>query len=97
MSEVFINGSKVGTAAETSAKDAAIVASLALQHGCPMETIRRALARAGGGGGPLVQPTQQGRYRSGKPHRKRERIWRGSRLKQQSRSPSAASTIRLPG
>jgi ribonucleoside-diphosphate reductase alpha chain len=51
---VFINGSKVGTAAETSAQDAAIVASLALQHGCPMETIRHALARAGGGGGPLV-------------------------------------------
>ena len=53
---MFINGSKVGTAAETSAQDAAIVASLALQHGCPMETIRHALARAGGGGGggPLV-------------------------------------------
>jgi len=54
MSEVFINGSKVGTAAETSAQDAAIVASLALQHGCAVETIRHALARAGGGGGPLV-------------------------------------------
>src|SRR6266404_2883524 len=53
VSEVFINGSKVGTAAETSAQDAAIVASLALQHGCPMETIRHALARDGGGG-PLV-------------------------------------------
>jgi hypothetical protein len=54
IAEVFINGAKVGTAAETSAQDAAIVASLALQHGCPVETIRHALARSGGGGGPLV-------------------------------------------
>jgi hypothetical protein len=45
---IFINGSKVGTAAETSAQDAALVASLALQHGCSPETIRHALARPGG-------------------------------------------------
>jgi ribonucleoside-diphosphate reductase alpha chain len=54
IAEVFINGAKVGTAAETSAQDAAIVASLALQHGCPVETLRHALARAGGSSGPLV-------------------------------------------
>jgi hypothetical protein len=57
IAEVFINGAKVGTAAETSAQDAAIVASLALQQGCPVEpveTIRHALARPGGSGGPLV-------------------------------------------
>jgi ribonucleoside-diphosphate reductase alpha chain len=54
VSEVFINGGKVGTAAETSAQDAAIVASLALQHGCPVETILHSLARGGGSGGPLV-------------------------------------------
>jgi hypothetical protein len=54
IAEVFINGSKVGTAAETSAQDGAIVASLALQHGCPVRTLRHALARAGGGSGPLV-------------------------------------------
>jgi hypothetical protein len=52
--EIFINGSKVGTAAETNAQDAAIVASLALQHGCPIETIRHALARSGGATGPLA-------------------------------------------
>jgi len=34
IAEIFINGAKVGTAAETNAQDAAIVASLALQHGC---------------------------------------------------------------
>lgn len=54
IAEVFINGTKVGTAAETNAQDAAIVASLALQHGCPVETIQHALARAGGSAGPLA-------------------------------------------
>jgi hypothetical protein len=54
IAEIFINGSKVGTAAETNAQDAALVASLALQHGCPIETIRHALARPGGGAGPLA-------------------------------------------
>jgi hypothetical protein len=54
IAEIFINGAKVGTAAETSAQDAAIVASLALQHGCPIETIRHALVRSGGATGPLA-------------------------------------------
>lgn len=54
IAEIFINGSKVGTAAETNAQDAALVASLALQHGCPIRTIRNALARPGGGAGPLA-------------------------------------------
>lgn len=49
---MFITGTKVGTAAETNAQDAAIVASLALQHGCPVETIQHALARSGGSAGP---------------------------------------------
>jgi hypothetical protein len=54
IAEIFINGAKVGSAAETNAQDAAIVASLALQHGCPLETIRHALARTGGSSGPLA-------------------------------------------
>jgi hypothetical protein len=54
IAEIFINGAKVGTAAETNAQDAAIVASLALQHGCPLETIHHALVRSGGSGGPLA-------------------------------------------
>jgi hypothetical protein len=54
IAQVFISGSKVGTAAETNAQDAALVASLALQHGCPIETIRHALDRPGGGIGPLA-------------------------------------------
>lgn len=54
IAEIFINGSKVGTAAEANAQDAAIIASLALQHGCPIDTIRHALARPGGSTGPLA-------------------------------------------
>ena len=52
--EIFINGSKVGSAAESNAQDAAIIASLALQHGCPIDTIRHALTRTGSAGGPLA-------------------------------------------
>jgi hypothetical protein len=54
IAEIFINGAKVGTAAETNAQDAAIVASLALQHNCPLATIHHALVRGGGSGGPLA-------------------------------------------
>jgi hypothetical protein len=35
IAEIFINGPKVGSAAEANAQDAAIVTSLALQYGCP--------------------------------------------------------------
>src|SRR5712671_533597 len=42
IAEIFINGAKVGSTAEASAQDAAIVASLALQHGRPLDTIRLA-------------------------------------------------------
>jgi hypothetical protein len=54
IAEIFINGAKVGSTAEANAQDAAIVASLALQHGCPLETIHHALVRSGGSGGPLA-------------------------------------------
>lgn len=54
IAEIFINGAKVGSTAEANAQDAAIVTSLALQFGCPLETIRHALARSGGSAGPLA-------------------------------------------
>jgi hypothetical protein len=54
IAEIFINGVKVGSTAEANAQDAAIVASLALQHGCPIGTIPHALARSGGSTGPLA-------------------------------------------
>jgi hypothetical protein len=49
LAEVFLNAEKIGTAIETAACDSAVVASLALQHGVPPETIQRALTRNGDG------------------------------------------------
>jgi hypothetical protein len=49
LAEVFLNAEKIGTAIETAARDSAVVASLALQHGVPSETIRHALTQNGDG------------------------------------------------
>lgn len=43
--EVFLTGPKTGTALQIAVHDAAIAVSLALQHGCPVETLRRAFLR----------------------------------------------------
>jgi ribonucleoside-diphosphate reductase alpha chain len=43
--EVFLDVSKAGTAIQTYARDSAIILSLLLQHGCPIETVRHALTR----------------------------------------------------
>ena len=40
--EVFIDGGKTGQDIQSTARDAAVVLSLALQHGTPIETIRHA-------------------------------------------------------
>jgi hypothetical protein len=55
LGEVFITGLKIGTSADTAARDSAIAASLALQHGVELEVLRRALCRDGQGlaNGPL--------------------------------------------
>ena len=45
VSEVFLNNHKADSAADANARDSAIVASLALQHGVPIETIRAPLLR----------------------------------------------------
>ena len=47
--EVFIDGGKTGQDAQSTARDAAVVLSLALQHGAPVETIRRAVTRGASG------------------------------------------------
>jgi hypothetical protein len=54
--EIFLNTAKLGTAVDTFAKDAAVAASLLLQYGCPLETLRRALTRNsdGSASGPLA-------------------------------------------
>ena len=43
VSEVFLNIAKDGSAADVNARDSAVAASLALQHGCSLEVLRRAL------------------------------------------------------
>jgi ribonucleoside-diphosphate reductase alpha chain len=43
LAEVFLSSQKVGSHADTAARDVAIACSLALQHGANVETIRKAL------------------------------------------------------
>jgi hypothetical protein len=45
--EVFINGGKSGEVVEAIARDSAVILSMALQHGVPLETIAHALTRDG--------------------------------------------------
>ena len=43
--EIFLQSRKPGSQSDSNARDAGIAASLALQFGCPLETLRRALLR----------------------------------------------------
>ena len=45
LSEVFVSNHKAGNASDVAARDAGILVSLCLQHGCDVETIARALSR----------------------------------------------------
>ena len=45
LSEIFISNSKAGSHSDAGAKDAAVVCSIALQFGVPVEVIRHALLR----------------------------------------------------
>ncbi|WP_018265527.1 hypothetical protein [Methylosinus sp. LW4] len=45
LAEIFIDAKKASTDASDDARAAALVLSLALQHGCPAETIRNAVTR----------------------------------------------------
>jgi hypothetical protein len=45
LAEIFLNNDKAGSDSDSAAKDSAVVASIALQYGVPLETIRRALLR----------------------------------------------------
>ena len=47
--EVFVSGSKSGSDAEANARDAAVILSIALQYGVPLETIKHALTREADG------------------------------------------------
>ncbi len=43
--ELFISNAKAGSHSDSAAKDSAVVCSIALQHGIPLEVIRHALLR----------------------------------------------------
>lgn len=52
--EVFIAGSKSGSAFDAVARDGAILLSLALQHGVPLETIKHAVTREADGSASTI-------------------------------------------
>ena len=53
--EIFLQNHKAGSSAGINAQDAAVVCSIALQYGVPLDVIRRALMRdpQGRASGPL--------------------------------------------
>ncbi len=55
LAEIFIFSGKAGSQADVSARDAAVVASIALQYGVPLDVMRHALVRdpRGEAGSPL--------------------------------------------
>lgn len=56
LAEIFLTNHRAGSQAGINAQDAAVVCSLALQYGVPLEVIRRALMRDAHGraSGPLA-------------------------------------------
>jgi hypothetical protein len=56
LAEIFLTNGKCGSDTDTAARDGAVVCSLALQYGVPVEVIRKALLRNsdGSGSGPLA-------------------------------------------
>jgi hypothetical protein len=57
LAEIFLHAHKHGTAVDVSARDAAVAASLLLQHRCHVDTLRKALTRNsdGSASGPLAR------------------------------------------
>jgi len=55
LAEIFLSNGKAGSDADTSARDAAVVASIALQAGADLDVIRHSLMRdsRGKASGPL--------------------------------------------
>jgi hypothetical protein len=56
LAEIFLGNGRAGSDVDSAAKDSAVVCSIALQHGVPVETIRKALMRNNDGtaSGPLA-------------------------------------------
>ena len=57
LAEIFLNTARQGTAIDVNARDAAVAASLLLQHGCSVDTLRQSLTRNsdGSASGPLAR------------------------------------------
>jgi hypothetical protein len=55
LAEVFLDATKPDTGVSVAGRDLAVAASLALQFGCPADTLRKALSRlsTGAAAGPL--------------------------------------------
>jgi hypothetical protein len=55
LAEIFLGNGRAGSDIDAAAKDSAVVASIALQHGVPVDVIRKALLRdsSGKASGPL--------------------------------------------
>jgi len=49
IAEVFVSGPKAGSELDAVARDSAVLLSIALQHGVPLDVIRHALTREGNG------------------------------------------------
>jgi hypothetical protein len=45
LAEIFVNNSRAGSHSDSAAKDSAVVCSIALQFGVPLDVIRHALLR----------------------------------------------------
>lgn len=45
LAEIFLSNAKAGSHSDAAAKDSAVVASIALQYGVPLDAIRHALLR----------------------------------------------------
>jgi hypothetical protein len=45
LAEIFVSNSKAGSHSDSAAKDSAVVAGIALQHGVSLDVIRKALLR----------------------------------------------------
>src|SRR5262245_45236503 len=43
--EIFLQNHKPGSQSDCNARDSAVAASLALQHGCPLKVLQRAVLR----------------------------------------------------
>jgi len=55
LAEIFLSNNRMNSDSDTAARDSAIVCSIALQYGVPVDVIRRALMRDSSGrpSGPL--------------------------------------------